>query len=103
MSRILTNNDIESCKTSRGGFTAKTKLALTGNRKPKTGWIRRAVNTIITDDAWIDAQNGRSKKKVQINEEEKQIRKMKSRMSKLQNRLDDAIERIKDIEALLQI
>jgi DNA primase catalytic subunit len=103
MSKILQEEDIELCRTSKKGFTAKTLFALTRMRKPPKGWKKRAIGTIITDDDWIDAQNGRSRKRADINEEAKQIRKLKSQVNKLNHQLNKALIRISDIESFLDI
>lgn len=46
----LTMDQIEAFKTKRGGYTELTIMRLSGERIPKSGWKRRAVGKILSEE-----------------------------------------------------
>ena len=102
MSRVITNEDIESCKTIRGGFTAQTVKALTGSRKPVKGWKRAIIGKIVTDSQWDRAYAGRVRKKSEPPIQEiESMKKLKSKITKLQHANEELARRVTNLEMII--
>lgn len=102
MSRVITHDDIESCRTIRGGFTTKTIFALTGSKKPLQGWKNRAVGKILSDDLWEKAYAGRVRKKPEPPIQEiESMKKLKSKITKLQHANEELARRVTNLELII--
>jgi hypothetical protein len=104
MSKIIRDNDLEACRTIRGGYTKRTIFALTGKTKVKAGWKSRLLGTIIPDEHWQDALNGAVRKKNEpVSPTDEVVKKLKNRITKQQHQIESITARLDEIENLLDI